>query len=85
MYVYNRVRHLNILQIIYTDFNILSPLCVLPSFQIHCTCVETDMRANRMKNRQDQNQREKTKKISKQIKTNIFISFIYVDVNYEGT
>ena len=47
--------------------------------------VETDVQANRMKNRQDQNQREKTKKISKQIKTNIFISFIYVDVNYEGT
>ena len=38
-----------------------------------------------MKKRQDQNEREKTKKISKQIKTNIFISFIYVDVNYEGS
>ena len=50
-----------ILQIIYTDFNILSPLCVLPSFQIHCTCVETDMRANRMKNRQDRNQKENIK------------------------
>ena len=61
MYLHNKVRDLNILQIINTDFNILSPLCVLPSFQIHCTCVDTDVQANRMKNRQDQNQREKNK------------------------